>query len=1088
MVTFFKFLKNHLQTLLGWLAGACGFIVYYLTTAPTVTFWDCGEFISTVHGLQIGHAPGAPVYQLLCKVFSLLAGKDVVQIARMVNLFSAFCSGLTLVFLYWTLVWLIKKHTNSSFVITLGAWVGTLTFAFTDSWWNISTEAEVYALAMLCSSTMLWIATRWETSAKEKAARWVVLLAFATGLSMGIHWLCLLVLPAILLIFYFKQHNPTSWGVLLVIGVACLLVLAILWAFPLGILPMIQFLELFFVNKLHFPIGLAGIALLVLLYTLLVFGAVVSGCLRRKIWHVLLWSGVFLCLGYSFYLIPVIRSQAGVPLNQGNPSNFFSLQQYLNRNQYEKAPLLYGPCYTATPAVAFKDGNFRYSPEYVLYNGDNEEVARERNKAKVEEKMKGCTSARIDEHYVVIDSAKHVIPDYDERLCMLFPRMWSAQNPLHEYGYVNWVGEPEDIVFINDEDIRPKPSFKQNMQFFVNYQLNYMYWRYFLWNFAGKFNDAQGFSFEQDGAWVSGFPILDDYLIGDAKNLPRFRESAAHNTYFFLPLLLGIIGLFYHLQKHTSSLLWIFFLFLFTGMAVVIYVNQYAYQPRERDYSYILSFYAFSLWIGVGAAAIIKSFVKRFRKIWGGLFGGILCFSVPMLLLAENYHDHDRSENYTARNFAIAILESCEPNAILFTNGDNDTYPLWYMQQVEGFRRDVRVVNIALLNADWYIDQLTMPHLNAAPLSLSIAPKQYTEAAYNVSYIKGGTLRMNLAEALDSLYNEAGVINIDDNKYHYLPTNHMKLAIKSDMQGEEKDTVRWSLEDYALAKNDMMVLEIIARNAEKHPIYFSTYSIQNPVGLKEYLLQTGLACKLAYRQVDDKPAGTTMKIDTETMYENILYKFSWQGFSGQNAYHSAYDKEIVSHFRQSVNLLAEALNAKKEFGKAISILDFVMDTLNLKNIPIDRSIENIAYAYGTAGDFEAAHALFDSLLIYTEQDIRYLVNLRGHYKKNARLQLVNDYHRLLNMAAFAENRRMEADRITISERIFRLNNIYHSYIQFVLEDLCRTPDRTQYFAEDIGMILDLVLRISDFCDAYDERLQSQRFYATYEKYSQLIED
>ena len=1087
MVKFLHFFKSNIQSLLSWIVGICGFIIYRLTTAPTVTFWDCGEFIISAYGLQIGHAPGAPVYYLFAKVFSLFFGQNPLQAAYAINLFSAFCSGVTLVFLYQTLVWLIGKTTRSQIVITLGALVGSLSFAFTDSFWISSTEAEVYALATLLSAIMLWIATRWEISNRENSARWIVLLGFVTGLAMGVHWLCLLVLPAIFLIFYFKQGHATSWGVLLTIGVSMLVLLAVLWVLPFGILPTAQCLELFFVNKLHWPINVAGTVLFVLVGLGLVCGAVITGHLWQKTVHVWLWSLVFFCLGYSFYLIPVIRSQAGVPLNQGNPRNVFMLRQYLLRSQYEKAPLIYGPCYTATPATNFKDGELRYIPKYTLYNQYDQIICSGRDKRIIERKAKNYKQGYVLESYEVVDSAKSQVPVYDERLCMLFPRMWSAQNPAHEYGYVNWVGEPEDIVFINDEDIRTKPSFKQNMQFFVNYQLNYMYWRYFLWNFAGRFNDEQGFSFSQNGAWVSGIPILDDYLVGDARHLPAFKETASHNTYFFLPLILGLIGLFYHLQKRTKLLILILTLFLFTGVAVVIYVNQYAYQPRERDYSYVMSFYAFTLWIGVGTAAVVKSFIKRFHKIGGAVAGGLLCLAVPVLLLAENYHDHNRSGNYTARNFAVSLLESCEPNAILFTNGDNDTYPLWYVQQVEGIRRDVRVINLALLNADWYIEQLEKASFEAEPLRLSVEPTRYMSSEYNVSYVKGGTLQMNLSEALDSLYSEQNNITIGDESYHYLPTNHLFFCIKNG-KGEVQDTVGWSLEEYSLSKSDMILLEILARNATRYPIYFSSFSIMNPLGLQDHLLQTGLAYKLVGKDYSEGNGDNSAKVDTEVMFDNVLYKFIWQGFNNSKVYYSAYDKEIITQFRQSACALADALNAKEEYNKALAVLDFVMDTLDLKTIPIDKSIENIAYAYGNAGDFESAHSLIDSLLVYTEQDIRYLVNLTGHYKKNARLRLVGNYHRLLNMAAFSENRGMEADRIAISEKIFRMNNIYYEYIKFILEDLCSTPERVQFFLDDIGVVLELALRISDFCYAYEERSQGERFYNLYEAYGKLVEE
>lgn len=1087
MVKFLNFLKKHSQSLSGWLAGIVGFIIYRLTVAPTVTFWDSGEFIASAYGLQVGHAPGAPVYQLLSKVFSLFFRQDPLHAAYAINVFSAFCSGLTLVFLYWTLVWLIRKTTRSQIVISSGSWIGTLSFAFIDSFWSISTEAEVYALATLFSAIMLWIATKWESANKENSARWIVLMGFVTGLSMGVHWLCLLVLPAIFLIFYFKRDNATSWGVLLTIGISGLVLLVVLSMLPLGILPIMESLELFFVNKLHFPIGVAGTVFLILLWLGLIGVAVIAGELRQKNIHVWLWSLVFFCLGYSFYLIPVVRSQAGVPLNQGNPHNVFMLRQYLLRSQYEKAPLIYGPCYTATPAMDFKDGALRYVPMYTLYDQYDQIVASSQNKKIIKNKAKNHKQGYILENYAIIDSAKNVVPVYDERLCMLFPRMWSAQNISHEYGYINWVGEPEDIVFINDEDKRTKPSFKQNIQFFVSYQLNYMYWRYFLWNFAGRFNDVQGFSFSQDGAWVSGVPFLDDYLVGSARHLSDFKEAASHNTYFFLPLILGLIGLFYHLQKHTKSLVLVLTLFLFTGVAIVIYVNQYAYQPRERDYSYIMSFYAFALWIGAGAAAVAKSFLRRFRKVGGAIAGGLLCLSVPMLLLAENYCDHNRSENYTARNFAISLLESCEPDAILFTNGDNDTYPLWYVQHVEGVRRDVRVINLALLNADWYIEQLREACFDAAPLSFAITPAQYMNSEYNVSYVKGGTLQMNLSEALDSLYSEQNNITIGDKSYHYLPTNHIFITIKK-RGGEKSDTVSWSLEEYALTKSDMMLLEILARNTMKHPVYFSSFSIQNPVGLQDCLLQTGLAYKMVGKNKVKENEDNSAQVDTETMLETMLYRFSWEGFKNPEVYYSAYDREIIAQFRQSACILADALNAKEEYDKALAVLDFVMDTLDLKIIPMDNSIEHIAYAYGNAGDFEAAHSLLNSLLVYTEQDIRYLVNLTGHYKKNARLRLVSNYHRLLNMAAFSENRGMEADRIAISEKIFRMNNIYYEYIKFILEDLCSTPERAQFFLDDVAVILELALRISDFCYAYEERSQGEQFYLLYETYGNLLEE
>ena len=771
--------------ILGWGVFLVALIVYLLTMEPTASFWDCGEFIATAYKMEVGHPPGAPFFMILGRFFTLFAGSDVTKVAVTVNVLSASSAAFTILFLFWTLTHLIKKFFTSdsqspAAMVTIfgAALVGSLAYTFTDSFWFSAAEAEVYSMSSLFTAVVFWSILKWENVADEPGAnRWIILIAYLMGLSIGVHLLNLLTIPAIVFVYYFKKHTPTLRGIIASLAVSVALLGAVMYMLIPGVTAVAAKFELIFVNGMGMPFN-SG----VMVYALLLFGGIIFGIYythnRGKVlWNTILLSLFVVMIGYSSYTIIVIRSSANTPLDESNPDTVFSLLSYLNREQYGDNPLIYGAFFNSRP-TGVEDGK----PSY--YQGE-------------------------EDYYQVNKNRDY---KYDSDAKGVFPRMWSTQAK-HANEYIYWAKMDESKLY----DVRRNaegnpisnqmggysydrtkpiaiPTFGENMRFFFRYQIGYMYLRYFMWNFAGRQNDIQGHGELTKGNWISGIRFVDQARLGPQTSQPSMIvDNKANNRYYMLPLLLGLIGAYFHYKKHNKDFWVIALLFALTGLAVLVYLNQYPLQPRERDYAYAASFYAFAIWIGIGVAGLIEWATKRKKSV--AVAGALVLTTlivVPGLLAKENWDDHDRSHRYTAPAFARNFLNSCLPGGILFTNGDNDTFPLWYLQEVEGVRTDVRIVNLSYLTADWYIEQMKQTFYDSKALPISMTKAQYIQGKRDYAYLvesAGVLIREKYNVSRDKYKDDVMDIyqnTLDILEASLLPVNHTKdykaiLALEKDM-------------------------------------------------------------------------------------------------------------------------------------------------------------------------------------------------------------------------------------------------------------------------------------------------------------------
>jgi len=697
-----------LNIITGWAVFLVATITYLLTIEPTASFWDCGEFIATAFKLEVGHPPGAPLFMIIGRFFALFAFGDLSKVAMMVNVQSALSSSFTILFLFWSITHLAKKlmqklvsknelDFGQNLAVLGSGVVGALAYTFSDSFWFSAVEAEVYAMSSLFTAAVFWAILKWEDVADEKYAnRWLVLIAYLMGLSIGVHLLNLLAIPAIVLVYYFKKHDFTIKGFVVSLAISFLMVVVLMYGVIQGLVWAASKFELIFVNSFGLPFNSGFIFYLLLLLAGVIAGLYYTYVTNKALLNTIILMFTVVLIGYSSFAMIVIRSSANPPMDENNPENAFSLKSYLNREQYGDRPLLYGEYYNADPTD--KKENFTY--------------------------IKGT------ENYVEIAKTNPTYI-YDKSFCTPFPRMYSS-NGSHVDAYKSWgnVSTSDDVA----------PSFGSNLRFFLTYQVGFMYFRYFMWNFAGRQNDEQSHGSIVNGNWISGIPFLDAMRLGPQSDMPdNFKSQKGRNKYYLLPLILGLIGLIFSFTYHKDGFWVIFALFFMTGLAIVLYLNQTPYQPRERDYAYSGSFYAFAIWIGLSVLAIYDMLRKLKNNSTKAIIATSLTVLVPIEMAAQNWDDHDRSNRFTCRDFASDYLNSCAKNAILFTYGDNDTFPLWYAQEVEGIRTDVRVVNLSLLSTDWYIDQMLRKAYDSETLPISFTPAQYVQGErdivplYNVS-------------------------------------------------------------------------------------------------------------------------------------------------------------------------------------------------------------------------------------------------------------------------------------------------------------------------------------------------------------------
>ena len=1039
------------NNLTGWITFLIAAMVYLLTIEPTASFWDCGEFITTGYKLEVGHPPGAPFFMLMANFFTQLGGSPS-EAARMVNCMSALMSGACILFLFWTITHLVRKLvikdenniTRGQLITVMGSGlVGALAYTFSDTFWFSAVEGEVYAFSSLFTAVVFWLILKWEDVADEPHSdRWLILIAYLTGLSIGVHLLNLLCLPAIVLVYYYKKvPDANAKGSILALIGSMVLVAVVLYGIVPGIVKVGGWFELLFVNTLSMPFNSGVIVYVVLLAACLVWGVYESYTERDKlrmalsfvltiamlgipfyghgassvviglIVIALLWlylnpktqarikekyrvsartlNTALLCtmmmvIGYSSYALIVIRSTANTPMDQNSPEDIFTLGEYLGREQYGTRPLFYGPAYSSKVALDVKDG---YCEPRIGYQG-----------TKFIRKEK--TSPDEKDQYIEIPGRF----EYEYAQNMLFPRMYSSA---HTQQYLAWqdikghdvpYDQCGEMVMVN------MPTQWENIKFFFSYQLNWMYWRYFMWNFAGRQNDLQGFGEIEHGNWITGISFIDNWLIGDQTLVPtELKENKGHNVYYCLPLLLGIIGLLwqaYRGQKGIQQFWIVFFLFFMTGIAIVLYLNQTPSQPRERDYAYAGSFYAFAIWIGMGVAGLIRllQHYAKMKELPAAALVSIVCLFVPIQMASQTWDDHDRSGRYMCRDFGQNYLMSLQEtgNPIIYTNGDNDTFPLWYNQETEEFRTDARTCNLSYLQTDWYIDQMKRPAYDSPSLPITWDRSEYVEGTNE--YVP---VQPEFKKSIDALYAQAekealtgnpeARINVQkefgENPYELknilkywvrgknpdlrvIPTDSIVIKV-------DKDAVRRSgmlipgdtIPDYmhislkgkrALYKSELMMLEMLAESNWERPLYIAvSVGQENQLGMSNHFIQEGLA----YRFTPFDTNKTGVRIDSEKMYDNLMNKFKFGGIDKPGIYIDENAMRMCYSHRRIFSQLIDQLLREGKDDKARKALDYVEKMIPAENVPYDwqNGSLTLAEAYYKLNDLENGDRLTAAL-------------------------------------------------------------------------------------------------------------------------------
>lgn len=1019
----FKLLNN----VFGWVAFAIAAATYLMTMEPTASFWDCGEFISSAYKLDVGHPPGAPFFMLTGRFFSLFAS-DPTQVALMVNALSALASAFTILFLFWTITHLARKvivkneneYTTANIIGILGAgMVGALAYTFSDTFWFSAVEGEVYAYSSLFTAVVFWAILKWENIAdREGSDRWLILIAYLMGLSIGVHLLNLLAIPAIVLVYYFRKYTPSTKGVIGAMVISGIILAIVLYGIIPGFVEVASWFELLFVNTLGFSYNSGLFAYIILtiislswalyeansenshirltisfilavtLVGIPFFGAhIVLGILivaalaflfyykkqfisRRWLSTALAMITVIL-VGYSSYTVIVIRSAANPPMDQNSPDNVFALKYYLNREQYGDRPLLFGSVYNAPVKLDIK-GNMCVPAE-------------EKGAAQYAPKPK--TSPDQKDEYIVTGYKLNY--KMDERFDMFFPRMYSSQ-PSHVNAYKTWAnvkGTPVTYDYCGQQKTDIKPTFGENLRFFFDYQLRFMYWRYFFWNFSGRQNDIQGHGEIDRGNWITGINFIDQYLVGDQTNLPsELKENKGRNRYYMLPLILGILGIVFLLTsgKEGKHGFWITaLLFVLTGIAIVVYLNQTPYQPRERDYAYAGSFYAFTIWIGLGVLFLIKLIDKYIPKTLAAALVSIVALGVPVLMASENWDDHDRSNRYVARDFGGNYLASIRPNAIIFSNGDNDTFPLWYNQEVEGNRTDVRVCNLSYLQTDWYINQMKREAYESQPLPISWQEKDYITGKNEVVWVEDAIKQpIDMKTAFDFLLLDDPAAKQNGESYIpskqlYLPVDAQKAISTGTVAPEDAAKIVPQIDltlNRRLTKSELMVLEMLKTNNWERPMYFAvTVGDDSYLGMTDHFELTGLA----YQIVPKGVKGAGPQVNTKEMYENMMTKFRWGNVSDPKVYLDENSLRMCRTHRLMFAQLVTALYNEGDSVKALKVLDFAEEKLPGSTVRHDYVSTTLAEYYYKLGEYQKGNAIMEAVANDCVENLDWYYSLRS---------------------------------------------------------------------------------------------------------------
>ena len=1092
------------NNVLGWLTFFVAAFVYCSTIEPTASFWDCPEFITTGYKLEVGHPPGAPFFMLTANLFSQFAS-DPSQVARMVNTMSALLSATTILFLFWSITHLARKLILKDWSeLTLGkliaieasGLVGALIYTFSDTFWFSAVEGEVYAYSSAFTAIVFWLILKWEDHADEPHSdRWLVLIAYMTGLSIGVHLLNLLCLPAIVLVYCYRRFpNIELKGSLIALVGSFILVAAVLYGVVPGIITVAGWFELLFVNTLGCPFNTGEIIYIVLLVAIVIWaiyesyvdksfkrqnvsfvlavgmlgipfrgmtwsaailGLVILAAIyfglnyRKKIGKDLvpvltsrfkntaLLCMLMLMIGYSSYAVIVIRSAANPPMDQNSPEDVFTLGSYLSRDQYGDSPLLYGQAYTSQVAYDV-DGNM-----CVPKHKEGAAIWQRKEKASKDEK---------DSYFVVSHKDKII---YAQN--MLFPRMHSSA---HAGAYENWMGGVEGTQVPYDRCGEPvmvkMPTQMENIRFFLSYQCNFMYWRYFMWNFAGRQNDIQGNCEPEHGTWITGISFIDDWMLGDQSKMPaELKANKGHNVFYCLPLLLGLIGLFWQAWRGQRGIrqFWVvFFLFFMTGLAIVLYLNQTPQQPRERDYAYAGSFYAYAIWCGLGVLAIYDMLKKKIKGNDVAVAGvvGVACLLVPIQMASQTWDDHDRSGRYTCRDFGQNYLMTLQDkgNPIIFTNGDNDTFPLWYNQETEGVRTDARVCNLSYLQTDWYIDQMKRPAYDSPSVPITWPRIDFCSGTNDYIEVKPG-MKQQLLEFYRDYPKEARAafgdepfelknilkywVRSKDSDTHIIPTDTLyitidKEAVRRSGMMMASDTIpdRMVISlagKRAIYKNDLMMLEMLAQCNWERPLYVATtVGSDNYMNLGDNFVQEGLAYRIT--PFNTKAPGAK-NFDTEKTYNNVMNRFKWGGLDKPGLYIDETVMRMCYTHRHLFATLAMQLIAEGQNAKAEKVLRKSEKVLPEYNVPYTfmSGASDLARAYALIGKKADAARILNKVWADAKSYADYYLQLTGSRFMMSQNEVLRQLYIMQNIADMTQ----ACDKTLADKRLKTVNALYAVY-------------------------------------------------------------
>ena len=1031
-MTSFNFKKWN--TILGWFAFAIALLTYSLTVEPTLSFWDCGEYIATSANLEVGHPPGAPLFQMLGAFFAMFAFSPD-KIALMVNYLSVFSSAFTVLFMFWSLTMLLKKiagtskeiSTNQNIMILGSAFIASLSFTFSDSFWYNAVEAEVYAMASFLIALLFWLGLRWEQELETpRGNKWLLIISLVIGLSFGVHFMALLTFPAIGFLYFFKKYKNVTIKSFLLANV--IIVAILLFIFKLLLPFTLAFFgktEIFMVNELGLPFNSGTIFAFLLIVAVFYYGLNYTKKKGHVFYNTLILAILFILIGFSTWLMLPIRANADTPINENKPSDAAEVLAYYNREQYGEQKLFYGPQFSDTysgldPVTPYLDEKPNYERDYKTGK------------------------------YIITNNFKNAKQNTDDAHKAFLPRMWSnehnvnymtfgeplefSMNPnysyeddLPKYGIdprslseeelIHYAQQIKDDVQQKISDFRTayakgdvdlkgydkflktygeyliveKPTFSTNMKFMVQYQFGYMYVRYLLWNFVGRQNDNQGKYNDLDGNWITGIPLVDEVFIGSQKNLTSdMQNNKGRNAYFGLPFILVLIGIFYHAKKDLKSFYVLMALFLFTGLALKIYLNERPFEPRERDYALVGSFYVFAMWIAFGVYAIFD-WIKKFitPKVAIPLVLIISFLASPMLMAKENWDDHNRSDKYTALAMAKAYLDSCDKNAILFTIGDNDTFPLWYMQEIEGYRTDIRIVNTSLFMTDWYIDQMKRKVHDSEAIPSSFSRDQYVGNKRDYSlFVERTKEPLILDDMLKfiALDDERAKIELKNgNKVNYYPSSKVIIPIDKNVIIKNKvvsskqydsivSAIEFDIKGDAIYKNRLMMLDIVNQNNWKRPIYFTggSFGEDDYIWMKDYLQLDGMCFKLVpIKTPVDEPNPMKMGcIDSEKMYD-IVMKWDWGNSGNPKIYHDPETRKNSITYRTNLARLMETLINEGKNDKAEKIIDLAMTKMPVEYFEYYSMVDPFAMGYYEVGKKEKARLILSQLIKKYQENLTF---------------------------------------------------------------------------------------------------------------------